>query len=90
VREAFFNPPPFAPTEEMGKLKTETDQRQLRLVLDLTKVGHPVERSELRHISPAIAEAYAGKTGRTVAVAQSVAHSSDRRAPQPVGGHEKP
>lgn len=53
--------------EEMGKLKTETDQRQLRLVLDLTKVGRPVERSELRHISPAIAEAYAGKTGRTVA-----------------------
>lgn len=53
--------------EEMGTLKTETDRRQLRLVLDLTKMGQPVERSQLRHVSPAIAEAYAGKTDRTVA-----------------------
>ncbi len=43
-----------------------TDIRQRSLVLDLSKKEAPVLLSELRHISPRIAEAYAGKTDKTI------------------------
>jgi DeoR/GlpR family transcriptional regulator of sugar metabolism len=35
-------------------------------VIDLTESAEPVPIAELRHISPRIAEAYAGKTDRTI------------------------
>ena len=45
---------------------SSTDIRRRRLVLDLTEAADPVPIAQLRHISPRIAEAYAGKTGRTI------------------------
>ena len=42
------------------------DRRKRRLVLDLSEKQEPVPLSEIRHISPRIAEAYADKTQRTV------------------------
>lgn len=47
-------------------LDSATDVRQRQLVLDLTKQTNPVLVKELRHISPRIAEAYAGKTSKTI------------------------
>jgi Fic family protein len=42
------------------------DQRKRHLVLDLSKaVGH-VPRTQLRHLSPRLAEAYAGRTPKTL------------------------
>jgi cell filamentation protein, protein adenylyltransferase len=43
-----------------------TDSRRRRLVLDLTQKTKPVPISEIRHVSPRIAEAYAGKTVKTI------------------------
>jgi len=43
-----------------------TDIRRRRLVLDLSNSSEPVPISELRYISPRIAEAYAGKTDKTI------------------------
>ncbi len=43
-----------------------TDIRRRRLILDLTDKKNPIPISEIRHISPRIAEAYAGKTDKTV------------------------
>lgn len=56
--------------ETFGELKTEADRRRLRLVLDLTRhheeTLEPVEKRELRRLSPALSEAYAGKTVKTL------------------------
>ena len=43
-----------------------THIRRRRLAIDLTESTKPVPVAELRHISPRIAEAYAGKTDRTI------------------------
>ena len=43
-----------------------TDIRRRQLVLDLTAKVEPVPLAQLRYISPRIAEAYAGKTDKTV------------------------
>jgi Fic family protein len=40
--------------------------RRRRLVIDLTGKNEPVPPSKIRHVSPRIAEAYAGKTDKTV------------------------
>lgn len=40
--------------------------RRRRLVIDLSEQAKPVPTSKLRHISPRIAEAYAGKTDKTM------------------------
>jgi Fic family protein len=40
--------------------------RRRRLVIDLSENEEPVPTSKIRHISPRIAEAYAGKTDKTV------------------------
>ncbi|MEW5956545.1 MAG: Fic family protein [Chloroflexota bacterium] len=40
--------------------------RRRRLVIDLSEKEKPVPTSKIRHISPRIAEAYAGKTDKTV------------------------
>ena len=45
---------------------TPTQVRRRRLVIDLTKLGKAVPFNKIRHISPRIAEAYAGKTDKTV------------------------
>lgn len=45
---------------------SKTDIRRRRLVLDLSEKDKSVTLPELRHISPRIAEAYAGKTDKTV------------------------
>jgi hypothetical protein len=50
--------------------QTEADRRRLRLVLDLTKhygeTLEPVAKRDLRHLSPTLSEAYAGKTVKTL------------------------
>ena len=43
-----------------------TDIRRRQLVVDLTEAREPVPIAQLRYISPGIAEAYAGKTDRTI------------------------
>ncbi|OEU65102.1 MAG: hypothetical protein BA863_06235 [Desulfovibrio sp. S3730MH75] len=43
-----------------------TDLRRRRLVIDLSYEREPVPTPKLRHITPRIAEAYAGKTDKTV------------------------
>lgn len=45
---------------------SKTDLRRRRLVIDLSNEPEPIPVSKLRHISPRIAEAYAGKTQKTV------------------------
>lgn len=56
--------------ETFGELKTKADRRRLRLVLDLTRqyeeTLEPITKQELRHLSPALSEAYAGKTVKTL------------------------
>lgn len=56
--------------ETFGELKTGADRRRLRLVLDLTRQHEetldPVSKQELRRLSPALSEAYAGKTVKTL------------------------
>jgi cell filamentation protein, protein adenylyltransferase len=61
-----------------GETSTDAQRRRLRLVKDLSKVSirpmpshpppslQPVPRGELRRLSPDLAEAYAGKTERTL------------------------
>jgi Fic family protein len=45
---------------------SKPDIRKRQLVLDLSQKPEPVPLAELRHVSPRIAEAYAGKTDKTV------------------------
>ena len=56
--------------ETFGELKTQADRRRLRLVLDLTRQHEetlePISKRELRRLSPALSEAYAGKTVKTL------------------------
>lgn len=56
--------------ETFGQLKTEADRRRLRLVLDLTRrheeTFEPILKRDLRGLSPTLAEAYAGKTVKTL------------------------
>ncbi len=56
--------------ETFGELKTGADRRRLRLVLDLTRqyegTLEPIGKQELRHLSPMLSEAYAGKTVKTL------------------------
>jgi Fic family protein len=47
-------------------MDSATSQRQRRLILDLSEHADPVPVASLRHVSPRIAEAYAGKTDKTV------------------------
>jgi Fic family protein len=54
--------------ETFGELKTEASRRRLRLVLDLSEhyqeTSEPTPKGDLRHLSPRLSEAYAGKTVR--------------------------
>ncbi len=64
--------------QQFGETSTDSRRRQLRLVKDLSKASietvphHPlpnltsIPRGRLRHLSPALAEAYAHKTERTL------------------------
>ena len=52
--------------QAFGHTNSETDVRRRRLVLDLSKRDEAVPQGELRRVSPAVAEAYAGKTSKTV------------------------
>lgn len=64
--------------QRFGETRTDSQRRQLRLVKDLSKASiqratkhplpplKPIPRGELRRLSPALAEAYAGKTERTL------------------------
>ena len=47
-------------------MDSTTDIRRRRLVIDLTNKQEPIPMSEVRYISPRIAEAYAGKTDKTI------------------------
>jgi Fic family protein len=64
--------------QTFGEIRSDPDRRRLRLVKDLSRISIvpadgvgfpglvPVPRSELRHLSPQLAELYAGKTERTL------------------------
>lgn len=56
--------------ETFGEMKTKADRRRLRLVLDLSdryqETAEPTSKQEIRRISPALSEAYAGKTVKTL------------------------
>jgi hypothetical protein len=64
--------------ETFGEVRTASERRRLRLVKDLSRrsIVHadgiglpttdPVPRGELRHLSPQLAELYAGTTDRTL------------------------
>jgi cell filamentation protein, protein adenylyltransferase len=64
--------------QRFGETRTDSQRRQLRLVKDLSKASiqsatkhplprlKPIPKRELRRLSPALAEAYAGKTERTL------------------------
>jgi hypothetical protein len=64
--------------QQFGEMSTDSRRRQLRLVKELSKAsiqtvpGHPlpslqpIRRGQLRQMSPALAEAYAKKTERTL------------------------
>jgi Fic family protein len=64
--------------QRFGETRTDGQRRQLRLVKDLSKASiqeaprhplprlKPIPRGELRRLSPALAEAYASKTERTL------------------------
>ena len=47
-------------------MDSSTDIRRRRLVIDLTNQQDSVPVAELRYVSPRIAEAYAGKTDKTI------------------------
>ena len=51
---------------QFGDKDSPTQIRRRRLVIDLTESTDPIPIAELRHITPRIAEGYAGKTDRTI------------------------
>lgn len=52
--------------DQFRERNSATDIRRRHLVLDLTAAGEPVPVANVRHISPRVAEAYAGKTEKTI------------------------
>ena len=52
--------------EIFGETKTNADRRRRDLVIALSRSDEPVARSELRRLTPEIAEAYSGKTSKTL------------------------
>ena len=46
--------------------ESPTEVRRRRLVLDMSRESAPIPLAQVRHVSPRIAEAYAGKTDKTV------------------------
>ncbi len=64
--------------QTFGEIRSDPDRRRLRLVKDLSRASivpadgvglpdlKPIPRSELRHLSPQLAELYAAKTDRTL------------------------
>lgn len=52
--------------ELYGNNKTAAEKRQIKLVLALSDIGKSVPRSELRRLTPELAEEYAGKTAKTL------------------------
>ena len=51
---------------EFQNKNRRTDLRRRRLIIDLSKEEKPIPISEVRHISPRIAEEYANKTQKTI------------------------
>ena len=52
--------------EIFGETKTNADRRRRELVKELSRSDEPVSRSELRRLTPKIAEMYSGKTSKTL------------------------
>lgn len=56
--------------QQFGELRTESDRRRLRLVLEVSKAYRaadaPMPRDSLRWLSPKLSEAYGGKTDKTL------------------------
>ena len=52
--------------EQFRERTSATDIRRRHLVLDLTAASAPVPAANVRHISPRVAEAYAGKSEKTI------------------------
>ncbi|MCK4231332.1 Fic family protein, partial [candidate division WOR-3 bacterium] len=63
----------------------EVARRRRHLALDLSCKEEPVPVSEIRHISPRLAEAYAGKTAKTVARDVNALVEMDLVEPTPKG-----
>ena len=49
-----------------GDTTTDAERRRRRLILDLSPASEPVPLPRLRHVSPAVAEAYAGMSDKTL------------------------
>jgi hypothetical protein len=52
--------------DEFRDKSSPADQRKRHLVLDLSQAPLPVPRTQLRQLSPRLAEAYAGRTSKTL------------------------
>lgn len=52
--------------EIFGETRTNADRRRRELVMALSRSDKPVPRSELRRLTPEIAEAYSSKTSKTL------------------------
>ncbi len=52
--------------QRFGEARTPSVRRRLRLVLDLSRYDEPVPRSQIRRLTPALAELYATKTDKTL------------------------
>jgi Fic family protein len=68
--------------QTFGQIRTESERRRLRLMLALP-VRRVVGKAELRHLTPELAELYAGKTTKTLTrdVNELLAEDLIRRAP---------
>ncbi len=52
--------------QQFGRTNSPARLRQRQLVLEMSKLNHPLPRSALRELSPGLAELYFGKTGKTL------------------------
>ncbi len=52
--------------QQFGRTNSHSKLRQRQLVLELSKSDAPVQKSDLRRLSPELVEMYGGKTGKTL------------------------
>jgi cell filamentation protein, protein adenylyltransferase len=56
--------------QQFGELRSEAERRRLRLVLEVSKVsrstGKPIPKADMRWLTPKLAQAYDGKTDKTL------------------------
>lgn len=52
--------------QQFGRAATASRMRQRQLVLEMSKMGAPISKTELRTLSPVLVEMYHGKTDKTL------------------------